>query len=63
MAKRRDFTGQSKANVALGSLRGDKTVREVTAKLYRPNEILLMLRGSHAGAFDEAANGSMKPKF
>ncbi len=32
MAKRRNFTDQFKARVALEALRGDKTVQEIAAK-------------------------------
>lgn len=32
MAKRRNFSGQFKAMVALEALRGDKTVQEIAAK-------------------------------
>jgi len=32
MAKRRNFTDQFKAKVALEALRGDKTVQEIAAK-------------------------------
>ena len=40
MAKRRNFTDQFKAKVALEALRGDKTVQEIAAKLQlHPNQV------------------------
>jgi len=40
MAKRRNFTDQFKAKVALEALRGDKTVQEIAAKhQLHPNQV------------------------
>jgi hypothetical protein len=40
MAKRRKFTGQFKAKVALEALRGDKTIQEIAAKpRVHPNQV------------------------
>ncbi len=41
MAKRRNFTDQFKAKVALEALRGDKTVQEIAAK----HQLHLLLAG------------------
>ncbi len=41
MAKRRNFTDQFKAKVALEALRGDKTVQEIAAKhQLHPNQVI-----------------------
>lgn len=40
MAKRRNFTDQFKAKVALEALRGDKTIQEIAAKYQvHPNQV------------------------
>ncbi|WP_366524043.1 transposase [uncultured Tateyamaria sp.] len=40
MAKRRNFTDQFKAKVALEALRGDKTVQKIAAKhQLHPNQV------------------------
>jgi transposase len=41
MVKRRSFTDQFKAKVALEALRGDKTIQEIAAKhQVHPNQVL-----------------------
>ena len=62
MAKRRNFTDQFKAKVALEALRGDKTVQEIAAKhQLHPNQVSTWKRqaiegmaGTFSGAGDVA---------
>jgi len=51
MAKRRNFTDQFKAKVALEALRGDKTVQEIAAK-----HQLHLLPTGHCAAMSREAN-------
>ena len=45
MAKRRNFTDQFKAKVALEALRGDKTVQEIAAQhQLHPNQVITWKR-------------------
>jgi transposase-like protein len=49
MAKRRNFTDQFKAKVALEALRGDKTVQEIAAKYQlHPNSTKFRIEGFSA---------------
>lgn len=53
MAKRRKFTDQFKAKVALEALRGDKTIQEIAAKhQVHPNQVSTWKR--------QAVNGGAK---
>ena len=54
MAKRRNFTDQFKAKVALEALRGDKTVQEIAAKhQLHPNQVSTWKRQAIDGIADQ----------
>ena len=58
MAKRRNFTDQFKANVALEALRGDKTVQEIAAKhQLHPNQVSTWKRQAIDGMADVFSGG------
>ena len=58
MAKRRNFTDQFKAKVALEALRGDKTVQEITAKhQLNPNQVSILKRQAIDGMADVFSGG------
>lgn len=58
MAKRRNFTDQFKAKVALEALRGDKTVQEIAAKhQLHPNQVSTWKRQAIDGMADVFAGG------
>ena len=58
MAKRRNFTDQFKAKVALEALRGDKTVQEITAKhQLHPNKVSTWKRQAIDGMVDVSSGG------
>ena len=58
MAKRRNFTDQFKAKVALEALRGDKTVQEIAAKhQLHPNQVSTWKRQAIEGMADVFAGG------
>lgn len=58
MAKRRKFTDQFKAKVALEALRGDKTVQEIAARhQVHPNQVSTWKRQVVEGMADVFANG------
>ena len=62
MAKRRKFTGQFKAKVALEALRGDKTIQEIAAKQQvHPNQVSTWKRQAVEGRADVFARGG-KPQ-
>ena len=62
MAKRRNFTDQFKAKVALEALRGDKTVQEIAAKhQLHPNQVSTWKRQAIDGMADVFSGGG-KPK-
>lgn len=62
MAKRRKFTDQFKARVALEALRGDKTIREIAAKhQVDPNRVGTWKRQAVDGMADVFARGG-KPE-
>lgn len=58
MAKRRNFTDQFKAKVALEALRGDKTVQEIAAKhQLHPNQVSTWKRQAIEGMADVFSGG------
>ena len=58
MAKRRSFTDQFKAKVALEALRGDKTIQEIAAKhQVHPNQVSTWKRQAVEGMADVFAHG------
>ena len=58
MAKRRNFTNQFKAKVALEALRGDKTVQEIAAKHpLHPNQVSTWKRQAIDGMADVFSGG------
>lgn len=58
MAKRRNFTDQFKAKVALEALRGDKTVQEIAAKhQLHPNQVSTWKRQAIDGIADVFSGG------
>ena len=62
MAKRRKFTEQFKAKVALEALRGDKTIQEIAAKhQVHPNQVSTWKRQAVEGMADVFARGG-KPE-
>ncbi|MEM9046968.1 MAG: IS3 family transposase [Pseudomonadota bacterium] len=62
MAKRRKFTDQFKAKVALEALRGDKTIQEIAAKhQVHPNQVSTWKRQAVEGMADVFARGG-KPE-
>ncbi|WP_435988433.1 transposase [Sulfitobacter sp. SH24] len=62
MAKRRKFTGQFKAKVALEALRGDRTIQEIAAKhQVHPNQVSTWKRQAVEGMADVFSRGG-KPE-
>ncbi len=58
MAKRRSFTDQFKAKVALEALRGDKTIQEIAAKhQVHPNQVSTWKRQAVEGMADVFSRG------
>ena len=58
MAKRRKFTDQFKAQVALEALRGDRTIQEIAAKhQVHPNQVSTWKRQAVEGMADVFARG------
>ncbi|RED42819.1 transposase-like protein [Aestuariispira insulae] len=58
MAKRRNFTDQFKAKVALEALRGDKTIQEIAAKYQvHPNQVSTWKRQAMEGMADLFSRG------
>ena len=58
MAKRRKFTDQVKAMVALEALRGDKTIQEIAAKhQVHPNQVSTWKRQAVEGMAEVFARG------
>ncbi len=58
MGKRRKFTDQFKAKVALEALRGDKTIQEIAAKhQVHPNQVSTWKRQAIEGMADVFARG------
>lgn len=58
MAKRRNFTDQSKAKIALEALRGDKSIQEIAAKRQvHPNQVSAGKRLAVDGMADVFAKG------
>ena len=61
MAKRRNFTDQFKAKVALEALRGDKTVQEIAAKhQLHPNQVSTWKRQAIDGMADVFSGGKQR---
>ena len=61
MAKRRSFTDQSKAKLALEALRGDKTVQEIAAKhQLHPIQVSTWKRQSIEGMVDVFSGGKQR---
>lgn len=62
MAKRRKFTDQFKAKMALEALRGDKTIQEMAAKhQVHPNQVSTWKRQAVEGMADVFSGGG-KPE-
>ena len=60
MAKRRKFTDQFKAKVALEALRGDKTIQEIAAKhQVHPNQVSTWKRRAVEGMADVFARSDV----
>ena len=58
MTKRRRFTDQFKAKVALEALRGDRTIQEIAAKhQVHPNQVSMWKRQAMEGLADVFAKG------
>ena len=58
MARRRNFTDQFKAKVALEALRGDRTIQEIAAKhQLHPNQVSQWKRQAIEGMADVFARG------
>jgi len=58
MTKRRRFTDQFKAKVALEALRGDRTIQEIAAKhQVHPNQVSTWKRQAMEGLADVFAKG------
>ncbi len=58
MAKRRNFSDQFKAKIALEALRGDKTIQEIAAKhQVHPNQVSTWKRQAVEGLADVFARG------
>lgn len=58
MGKRRKFTDQFKAKIALEALRGDKTIQEIAAKhQVHPNQVSQWKRQAMEGMADVFARG------
>ena len=58
MAKRRNFTDQFKAKVALEALRGDRSIQEIAAKhQLHPNQVSTWKRQAIAGMADVLSGG------
>jgi len=58
MAKRRNFTDQFKAKVAIAALRGDKTIQEIAAQhQVHPNQVSTWKRQALEGMADVFAKG------
>ena len=58
MAKRRNFTDQFKAKIALEALRGDKTIQEIAAKhQLHPNQVSTWKRQAVEGMADVFSKG------
>jgi transposase len=58
MAKRRNFTDQFKAKIALEALQGDKTIQEIAAKhQLHPNQVSTWKRQAVEGMADVFAKG------
>ena len=63
MSKRRRFTGEFKARVALEALRGDKTVQEVASKhKVHPNQVSTWKRQAIEGLGEVFSNGSERER-
>ncbi|MEP1930040.1 transposase [Shimia sp.] len=61
MAKRRNFTDQFEAKVALEALRGDKTVQEIAAQhQLHPNQVSTWKRQAIEGMADVFSGGKRK---
>ena len=61
MAKRRNFTDQFKAKVALEALRGDKTVQEIAAKhQLHPIQVSTWKRQAIDGMADVFSGGKQR---
>jgi len=63
MGKRRKFTDQFKAKIALEALRGDKTIQEIAAKhQVHPNQVSQWKRQAMEGMADVFARGGKSDK-
>lgn len=63
MGKRRKFTDQFKAKIALEALRGDKTIQEIAAKhQVHPNQVSQWKRQAMEGLADVFARGGKSDK-
>ncbi len=63
MTKRRRFTAEFKARVALDALRGDKTIQEIAAKhKVHPNQVSAWKRQAVDGLGEVFSNGADKAR-
>ena len=64
MTKRRRFTAEFKARVALEALRGDKTIQEISAKhKVHPNQVSIWKRQAVDGLGAVFSNGPDKARM
>ena len=64
MAKRRRFTADFKAKVALEALRGDKTIQEIAARhKVHPNQVSTWKRQAMDGLSAVFSNGAEKARM
>jgi transposase len=62
MTKRRRFTAEFKAKVALDALRGDKTIQEIAARhRVHPNQVSTWKRQALDGLSEVFSNGAERP--
>ncbi len=63
MTKRRKFTPEFKAKVALEALRGDRTIQEIAARYeVHPNQVSTWKRQAMDGLGDVFSNGVEAPR-
>ena len=62
MSKRRRFSGELKAKIALEALRGDRTLQEIASKhQVHPNQVSAWKRQAIAGLGEVFSNGGERP--
>ena len=63
MTKRRKFTAEFKAKVALEALRGDKTIQEIAARhKVHPNQVSTWKRQAMDGLGEVFSNGAVQAR-